>query len=76
MSDNFQDESDIAQEVCRKLFRGVGWGFPQAVFRIRIRKFLGLPDLLVRGTDLDLHPAVIKQKYCKKNLRLYCFVTF
>jgi hypothetical protein len=32
------------------------------VFRIRIRKFLGLPDLdsLVRGTDPD--PSIIKQK--------------
>ncbi len=36
------------------------------VFRIRIHKFLGLPDLdpdpLVRGMDPDLDPSIIKQK--------------
>ncbi len=40
------------------------------VFRIRIRKFLGLPDLdpLVRGTVLD--PSINKQKY------FCCFVIY
>jgi hypothetical protein len=35
-----------------------------AVLRIRIRSVLGLldPDPLVRGTDLDLDPSIIKQK--------------
>jgi hypothetical protein len=34
-----------------------------AVFRRRIRKFLGLPDPLVRGTDPDSDPDpyIIKQ---------------
>jgi hypothetical protein len=38
--------------------------------------FLGLPDpdRLVRGTDLDPDPSIIKQK-SKKNLDSYCFVT-
>jgi hypothetical protein len=36
---------------------------PFPVFRIRIRKFLGLPDpdLLVRGTDPAPDPSTIKQ---------------
>ncbi len=37
------------------------------VLRIRIHRFLGLldpdPDQLVRGTDLDPDPSIIKQKY-------------
>ncbi len=44
--------------------------------------FLGLPDSnrLVRGTDLDPDPSIIKQK-SKKNLDSYClfcdfFITF
>jgi hypothetical protein len=34
------------------------------MLRIRIRMFLGIldPDPLVRGTDLDPYPSVIKQK--------------
>jgi hypothetical protein len=34
------------------------------VLRIHIRMFLGLldPDPLVRGTDLDSDPSIIKQK--------------
>ncbi len=38
--------------------------------------FLGLSDSnrLVRGTDLDPDPSIIKQK-SKKNLDSYCFVT-
>jgi hypothetical protein len=40
--------------------------------------FLGFldpdPDLLVRGTDPDPDPSIIKQK-SEKNLDSYCFVT-
>ncbi len=46
---------------------------PDAVFRIRIQickfcKLFGLPDPdpFVRGTDTDLDPSIVKQKY-KKN---------
>jgi hypothetical protein len=40
--------------------------------------FLGLPDLLVRGTDPapDPDPSIIKQKIVRKILDSYCFVTF
>ncbi len=38
-----------------------------AVFRIRrIRKFLGLPDPLVKGMDPDPDPSIIKQNSKKK----------
>jgi hypothetical protein len=45
--------------------------------RIRIRKFLGLPDLdpLVRGTDPDPNPSIIKKK-CKETPNFHYFVTF
>jgi hypothetical protein len=47
------------------------------VLRIRIHMFLGLldpdPDPLVR--DMDPDPSITKQKYSKKNLDSYCFVT-
>ncbi len=42
--------------------------------RIRIRVFLGLPDPLVKGTDPDLDPSIIKHNM-KKNLDSYDFVT-
>jgi hypothetical protein len=47
-----------------------------AVLRIRIHMFMGLPDPdpLVRGTDLDPDPSIIKQK-SKKHLDSYCFVS-
>jgi hypothetical protein len=60
MSDDFQPESDISQKTAESYSER--WGLHQAVFRIRIKKFLGLPDPLVRGTDPDLDPSVIKQK--------------
>jgi hypothetical protein len=51
------------------------------VLRIRIRKihmFLGLtdpdPDPLVRDTDPNADPSIIKQN-SKKNIDIYCFVT-
>jgi hypothetical protein len=39
--------------------------FLKVVLWIRIRMILGLldPDPLVRGTDPDLDPSIIKQKY-------------
>ena len=43
-----------------------------AVYRIRIRKFFGLPDPDHPG--LDAEPSVIKQKN-KENFDLYCCVT-
>jgi hypothetical protein len=38
--------------------------------------FLGLldPDPLVRDTDLDPDPSIVKQNI-KKNIDFYCFVT-
>ncbi len=33
------------------------------------------PDPLVRGMDPDPDPFIVKQKYSKKNLGFYCFVT-
>ncbi len=47
----------------------------KSVLRIRIRihrihVFLGLLD-----SYLDPEPSIIKQKFCKKNLDFYCFVT-
>ncbi len=45
------------------------------MFQIRIRKFLGLPDPLVRGTDPD--PFIIYlNKNSKKPRDFYGFVTF
>ncbi len=41
---------------------------------VRIRIVLGLPDLLVRGTDPEPDTSIIK-KNSKKNLDSYCFVT-
>ncbi len=42
------------------------------MLRIRIRIFLGLPDTdpLVRGTDVDPNPSIIKQKLVRKTLIL------
>ena len=45
---------------------------PEAVLRIRINMFLGLPDPLVSG--MDPVPSIIVQK-SKKNLGAYYFVT-
>jgi hypothetical protein len=54
---------------------------PKPVFRILICKFSGLldPDPLVRGTDPDLDPSIIKQKQEEKpSFLLFCdfFMTF
>ncbi len=39
---------------------------PVLPIRIRRRMFLGLPDPLVRGTDLAPGPSIIKQKKIEK----------
>ncbi len=62
---NFVRRSQALGWICYILNTDPKWGPDRkSVLRIRIRKFLGLPDTdaLVRGPDPDPDPSIIKQK--------------